>query len=78
MIIHVCGMDIDLNNEADLFFLHETLVYEKIKDLESLPSSDIYTKIYKKDVIDTYLRRANTGSWDAYKDIVCTYDEERF
>ena len=48
MIIHVCGMDIDLDNEADLFFLHETLVYEKIKDLESLSSSDIYTKIYKK------------------------------
>ena len=78
MIIHIRGMDIDLNNEADLFFLHETLVYEKIKDLESLSSSDIYTKIYKKDVTDTYLRRANTGSWDAYKDIVHTYDEERF
>lgn len=78
MIINIRGMDIDLDNEADLFFLHETLVYEKIKDLESLSSSDIYTKIYKKDVVDTYLRRANTGSWDAYKDIVYTYDKERF
>lgn len=78
MKIHIRGMDVDLDNEVDLFFLNETLIYDKIKELESLESSDIYTKIYKKDVIDTYLRRANTGSWDAYKDIVHTYDEERF
>ena len=78
MKIHIMGLDFDLDSEVDLFFLNERLVYDKIKQLESLPTSDIYTKIYKKDVVDTYLRRANTGSWDAYKDIVYTYDEERF
>tara|TARA_B100001057_G_scaffold389469_1_gene397197 strand:+ start:14857 stop:15876 length:1020 start_codon:yes stop_codon:yes gene_type:complete len=78
MKIHIRGIDVDLDSEVDLFFLNETLIYDKIKQLESLTSTDIYTKIYKKDVTDTYLRRANTGSWDAYKDIVHTYDEERF
>ena len=31
MIIHIRGLDIDLDNEIDLYFLHERVMYDKVK-----------------------------------------------
>jgi len=78
MKIKLLDLDIDLNDELDLYFLHEKLVYEKYVQLRDIESSDIYTKIYKKDVVDTYLQKARTGSWDIHSDIVYQYDTDKF
>ena len=78
MIIHMRGLDIDLDNEIDIYFLHERVMYDKVKQLESLSDTDIYTKIFKKEVQKTYLCKVNEGSYNTFKNVVHTYDEERF
>ena len=78
MKIKLLDLDIDLNDEIDLYFLHEKLVYNKYVDLRNIKSSDIYTKIYKKDVVDTYTQKVRTGSWDVHSDIVYQYDTDKF
>jgi hypothetical protein len=61
------GLDIDLDNEIDIYFLHERVMYDKVKQLESLSDTDIYTKIFKKEVQKTYLCKVNEGSYNTFR-----------
>lgn len=78
MIIDLCGRKVNLDDEVDTYFVHETLVYEKYIALRELEVSDLFTKNYKKDVLSTLYNKIRTGSWDYAAGTVYTYDEERF
>ncbi len=78
MRIKIYDIDIDLDNEIDCNYFHEYMLYEKYKHLESLQDTDIYTKIFKKDVKQVLENKIKTGSWNFAKDIVYSYDTERF
>ena len=55
------------------------MLYEKYKHLESLQDTDIYTKIFKKDVKKQVLEnKIKTDGLNFAKDIVYSYDTERF
>ena len=72
------GMQFDLTDEVDCMFIHDRTVYEKYKLLNTVEETDLYTKIYKKDVVDTLLKKIETGSWQYAADIVYTYDKNKF
>jgi hypothetical protein len=78
MIIEMYGMQFDLTDEVDCMFIHDRIIYEKYKLLNTIKAPDIYTKIYKKDVVDTLLEKIRTGGWQYASDVVYTYDTDRF
>lgn len=78
MIIEMYGMQFDLTDEVDCMFIHDRIIYEKYKLLKTITGTDIYTKRFKKDVVDTYLKKIETGSWAYAADIVYTYDDTVF
>lgn len=78
MLIEMYDMQFDLTDEADCMFIHDRIIYEKYKQIKKITGTDLYTKIYKRDVIDTYLKKIETGSWSYASDIVYTYDDKVF
>ena len=78
MKIKLLDLDIDLNNEIDLHFLHEKILYIKYLNLRNIESSDIYTKIYRKEVEELWLEKALTGSWHSNSKKVYRYDDDKY
>lgn len=75
--------DFDFNDEVDLYFLHETILYETYQLAKKRKSDnkkvDRYTSTFNREVLNIFSERAfNGGKNDFAKKNVYTYDEERF
>ena len=80
MIITFQGVDYDLDDEIESYFLNENLIqdqYRKSK-LDINKKVDYATRIYNKDLYNVLYKKAMHGSWDFARENVNSYDTDKF
>lgn len=70
----------DLEDDVDLFFLHEHVLYESYakSKFNSNVKLDRFSRVWNKDIANVCNQRAKTGSIDFAKPLVRSYDTELF
>lgn len=74
------NVEYDLDDEIDSYFLNENLILEQYKrsKLDIGKRVDYATRLHNSDLKKVLTNKATTGSWDFARDIVNTYDKDRF
>lgn len=74
--------EFDFEDDVELYFLHEYMMrhqYMKTKtQRESTDKVDRFSRIFNKDLIDIWSKRAETGSIEFARPIVQSYDDNIF
>lgn len=70
----------DLEDDVDLFFLHEYVLYESYAKSKSNSNAklDRFSRVWNKDIDYVCKQRAKTGSIDFAKPLVRSYNDELF
>lgn len=71
------GVEVDLDDDLDLYFFHEHLQWHHYNNTKSLiqDKKSILDKIHLSDYSKMYLQRANTGGWQFAEKNVYTFDD---
>lgn len=80
MYIEFRGVQYDIDDEIDCYFLNEHIVFDQYRKskLDIGKRTDFSTKIYNKDLKDVLYRKAMHGSYEFARESVYDFDNERF
>ena len=71
------GIEVDLNDDLDLYFFHEYLQWKNYS-FNRVDKKGIREKINLSAFQKVYMQRANTGGWNFAEEDVYKFDEVRF
>lgn len=74
MILNMHGIDINLDDELDLYWFHEYLQWRRYRDVNSLLKSSLIEKRILSETNKVYKKKADTGSYDFAKPVVNSID----
>lgn len=80
MIIEYWDRHFDLNDDAQIYFLHEYILYKKYLAAveQSKDKTDRFTTTYNREVKHVFENKARTGSYEFAKPITDRYDTEKY